>query len=109
MLLTDFIVLHPHFFRFEYVLGLDESAVEHHRQIYGSNFIPPKSSKKFIIFLWEAIQDTTLIVLLVAAVISLGLSFYKPPEDSSVALGTVDRGGARYSRIRLISCWKNLS
>ena len=28
---------------------------------------------------WEALQDVTLIILQVAAVVSLGLSFYKPP------------------------------
>lgn len=30
---------------------------------------------------WEALQDVTLIILIVAALISLGLSFYHPPED----------------------------
>jgi len=29
---------------------------------------------------WEALQDVTLIILEVAAIISLGLSFYKPPD-----------------------------
>ena len=29
---------------------------------------------------WEAMQDTTLIILMIAAVISLALSFYDPPE-----------------------------
>ena len=31
--------------------------------------------------MWEAVQDTTLIILLICAVISLGLSFYHPPEE----------------------------
>lgn len=30
--------------------------------------------------MWEALQDVTLIILEVAAIISLGLSFYKPPD-----------------------------
>lgn len=30
--------------------------------------------------MWEALQDVTLIILEVAAMISLGLSFYRPPD-----------------------------
>jgi len=47
--------------------------------VFGSNVIPPKPPKTFLRLCWEAVQDTTLIILIVAAVISLGLSFYKPP------------------------------
>jgi len=32
---------------------------------------------------WEALQDVTLIILEIAAVISLALSFYQAPEGSS--------------------------
>lgn len=31
--------------------------------------------------MWEALQDVTLIILEVAAIISLALAFYQPPED----------------------------
>lgn len=31
--------------------------------------------------MWEALQDITLIILEVAAIVSLGLSFYQPPQD----------------------------
>ncbi len=34
---------------------------------------------------WEALQDVTLIILIVAAIISLGLSFYHPPEEEGHA------------------------
>jgi Ca2+ transporting ATPase len=37
--------------------------------------------------MWEALQDITLIILIVAAVISLGLSFYHPPEDDELGVG----------------------
>ncbi|KAK4321934.1 hypothetical protein Pmani_007286 [Petrolisthes manimaculis] len=55
--------------------------LEHRRQTFGSNVIPPKPPKTFLMLMWEALQDVTLIILQVAAVVSLGLSFYKPPED----------------------------
>uniref|UniRef100_A0A672NNZ8 Calcium-transporting ATPase n=1 Tax=Sinocyclocheilus grahami TaxID=75366 RepID=A0A672NNZ8_SINGR len=47
---------------------------------FGKNFIPPKKSKTFLQLVWEALQDVTLIILEVAAILSLGLSFYKPPD-----------------------------
>ena len=37
---------------------------------------------------WEALQDVTLIILIVAAIISLGLSFYHPPEEEGGHAGT---------------------
>ena len=50
-------------------------------ETYGSNVIPPKPPKTFLELVWEALQDVPLIILIVAALISLGLSFYKPPDD----------------------------
>lgn len=49
--------------------------------VFGSNVIPPKPPKPFWRLVWEALQDATLTVLLVAAVVSLGLSFYPIPPD----------------------------
>lgn len=43
--------------------------------------IPPKPPKTFLELVWEALQDVTLIILEVAAIISLALAFYQPPED----------------------------
>jgi Ca2+ transporting ATPase len=43
---------------------------------FGLNEIPPKAPKSFLFLMWEALQDTTLIILIVSAVISLALSFY---------------------------------
>lgn len=54
--------------------------IEKRKTIFGQNFIPPKKPKTFLQLVWEALQDVTLIILEVAAVVSLGLSFYKPPE-----------------------------
>lgn len=67
------------------VPGLPGSPVDlaDRRRIFGSNVIPPKPAKSFLRLVWEAIQDVTLIILLVAALISLGLSFYKPPKSTS--------------------------
>lgn len=53
------------------------------KEIYGKNLIPPKKPKTFLQLVWEALQDVTLIILEIAALISLGLSFYHPPGESN--------------------------
>jgi len=55
--------------------------LEHRVKEFGANEIPPKPPKSFFQLVWEAVQDVTLIILLVAAVISLGLSFYQPSSS----------------------------
>ncbi|XP_066553941.1 plasma membrane calcium-transporting ATPase 2 isoform X7 [Amia ocellicauda] len=62
------------------------------KEVYGQNFIPPKKPKTFLQLVWEALQDVTLIILEIAAIISLGLSFYKPPGEGIEACGTVAAG-----------------
>ncbi|CAN9511990.1 unnamed protein product [Ophioblennius macclurei] len=59
---------------------------------FGKNFIPPKKAKTFLQLVWEALQDVTLIILEIAAIISLGLSFYHPPGGDSEACGQVAGG-----------------
>lgn len=63
--------------------GLSGSAADsqHRRDTFGSNLIPPKPPKTFLQLVWEALQDVTLIILEVAALVSLGLSFYHPADD----------------------------
>ncbi|KAM6468167.1 plasma membrane calcium-transporting ATPase 2 isoform 4-T4 [Liasis olivaceus] len=62
------------------------------RLIFGQNFIPPKKPKTFIQLVWEALQDVTLIILEIAAIISLGLSFYHPPGEGNEACATATGG-----------------
>uniref|UniRef100_A0A0K0EKG1 Calcium-transporting ATPase n=1 Tax=Strongyloides stercoralis TaxID=6248 RepID=A0A0K0EKG1_STRER len=61
----------------------DPNEIERRRKIYGKNEIPPVPSKSFWRLVWEALQDITLIILLASAVISLVLSFWKPPHEAS--------------------------
>uniref|UniRef100_A0A1I8P3E0 Calcium-transporting ATPase n=1 Tax=Stomoxys calcitrans TaxID=35570 RepID=A0A1I8P3E0_STOCA len=58
----------------------------HRRETFGSNTIPPKPPKTFLTLVWEALQDVTLIILEVAALVSLGLSFYQPTDDDAPML-----------------------
>ncbi|XP_046405440.1 plasma membrane calcium-transporting ATPase 2 isoform X5 [Ischnura elegans] len=67
--------------------GLSGNAVdiEHRRETFGSNVIPPKPPKTFLQLVWEALQDVTLIILEIAALVSLGLSFYQPADEEQEA------------------------
>ncbi|MEE6480315.1 hypothetical protein FKM82_012530 [Ascaphus truei] len=66
--------------------------LERRQEVFGKNLIPPKKPKTFLQLVWEALQDVTLIILEIAAIISLGLSFYRPPggQDNTC----VEAGGA---------------
>ncbi|KAI4897153.1 hypothetical protein NFI96_015203 [Prochilodus magdalenae] len=64
-------------------LSDDPTDLEKRWQVFGQNFIPPKKPKTFLQLVWEALQDVTLIILEIAAIISLGLSFYQPPGGDS--------------------------
>ncbi|XP_063706569.1 plasma membrane calcium-transporting ATPase 2 isoform X3 [Culicoides brevitarsis] len=59
--------------------------MEHRADTFGSNVIPPKPPKTFMQLVWEALQDVTLIILEVAALVSLGLSFYSPADEEGPA------------------------
>uniref|UniRef100_A0A3P8XCD5 Calcium-transporting ATPase n=1 Tax=Esox lucius TaxID=8010 RepID=A0A3P8XCD5_ESOLU len=71
--------------------------LEKRHAAFGKNFIPPKQPKSFLALVWEALQDVTLIILEIAAIISLGLSFYHPPGgDSDSMKGRIrDEGEAQ--------------
>ncbi|XP_031422337.1 plasma membrane calcium-transporting ATPase 3 isoform X2 [Clupea harengus] len=74
--------------------GLSDNAadLEKRKEVFGQNFIPPKQAKSFLELVWEALQDVTLIILEIAALVSLGLSFYQPPGDDTEACGNVAAG-----------------
>nr|XP_012419202.1 PREDICTED: plasma membrane calcium-transporting ATPase 4 isoform X2 [Odobenus rosmarus divergens] len=61
--------------------------LEKRKQVFGQNFIPPKKPKTFLELVWEALQDVTLIILEIAAIISLVLSFYRPPGEENKQCG----------------------
>ncbi|XP_066113868.1 plasma membrane calcium-transporting ATPase 1 isoform X2 [Saccopteryx bilineata] len=66
--------------------------IERREAVFGKNFIPPKKPKTFLQLVWEALQDVTLIILEIAAIVSLGLSFYRPPEGHNALCGDVSVG-----------------
>jgi Ca2+ transporting ATPase len=66
---------------------------------FGRNEIPPKRAKTIFELAFEAVQDTTLIMLIVCSIISIGLSFYHPPEeqlDEEIVTESKDMGNLEW-------------
>uniref|UniRef100_UPI0037E724A6 plasma membrane calcium-transporting ATPase 2 isoform X6 n=1 Tax=Semicossyphus pulcher TaxID=241346 RepID=UPI0037E724A6 len=80
-------------------LAGSQTDLDKRKELYGKNLIPPKKPKTFLQLVWEALQDVTLIILEIAALISLGLSFYHPPgekgggESCGAAAGGIEDEG----------------
>ncbi|RVW31852.1 Calcium-transporting ATPase 10, plasma membrane-type [Vitis vinifera] len=51
----------------------DDASLSKRRNMFGPNTYPQKKGRSFLMFLWEAWQDLTLIILIVAAAASLAL------------------------------------
>ncbi|GAB4821345.1 hypothetical protein N2152v2_008391 [Parachlorella kessleri] len=54
-------------------LDSDEAALDARRRLYGSNLLKAPQEATFLELVWEALQDFTIIILLVAGAASLGL------------------------------------
>ena len=54
--------------------------LENRKLVFGCNYIPPKPPKTFLQFLVDAFKDTILIILAIAAVVSLLLGIFAPEE-----------------------------
>lgn len=81
---TTFHVFSPKYYNDNLLfIGLSGSSadLEHRKETFGSNTIPPKPPKTFMQLVWEALQDVTLIILEIAALVSLVLSLYKPADE----------------------------
>jgi Ca2+ transporting ATPase len=59
----------------------DKEILEKRILDYGKNVIPPKKPKSIFALAFEAVKDTTLLMLIVCAIISIGLSFYHPDDE----------------------------
>lgn len=64
-------------------LPRNEDDLKMRRERFGVNKIPMKRPRTFLLLVWDSLKDVILIILIISALISLGLSFYKPEEDIS--------------------------
>ncbi|XP_031563488.1 plasma membrane calcium-transporting ATPase 4-like isoform X2 [Actinia tenebrosa] len=61
------------------ITGFPED-IDHRKRTFGSNVIPAKPPKTFLEFLVDAFKDTILIILMIAAVVSLLLGIFAPED-----------------------------
>ncbi|KAK6796106.1 hypothetical protein RDI58_009561 [Solanum bulbocastanum] len=57
----------------------DDVELSKRKNVFGANSYPMKKGRSYLRFLWEAWQDLTLIILIVAAVLSLALGIHTKP------------------------------
>ena len=79
------------------VKGLSNEAVLKMREKYGKNEFPEAPLKAYYELLFEAFQDTTLLILLVAATVSLIVGFYEDAKKGWI------EGVAIYIAVILVS------
>ncbi|KAJ4748347.1 Calcium-transporting ATPase [Rhynchospora pubera] len=71
----------------------DDADLVSRRNAFGSNTYPHKKGKCFWVFLWEACQDLTLIILMVAAALSLALGI----KTEGIKEGWYDGGSIAFA------------
>ncbi|KAG7582787.1 Cation-transporting P-type ATPase N-terminal [Arabidopsis suecica] len=76
----------------------DEKEVIDRKNAFGSNTYPKKKGKNFFMFLWEAWQDLTLIILIIAAVTSLALGI----KTEGLKEGWLDGGSIAFAVLLVI-------
>ncbi|XP_059459519.1 calcium-transporting ATPase 10, plasma membrane-type-like [Corylus avellana] len=76
----------------------DDTDLVKRRNAFGSNVYPRKKGRTFWMFLWEAWQDLTLIILMVAAVASLALGI----KTEGIKEGWYDGGSIAFAVILVI-------
>ncbi|KAG5538097.1 hypothetical protein RHGRI_025250 [Rhododendron griersonianum] len=76
----------------------DDSELANRRNAFGSNTYPVKKGRTFLRFLWEAWQDLTLIILMIAAIASLALGI----KTEGLEEGWYDGGSIAFAVLLVI-------
>ncbi|RWR91485.1 calcium-transporting ATPase 10, plasma membrane-type [Cinnamomum micranthum f. kanehirae] len=76
----------------------EDSELVHRRSVFGANNYPRKKGRSFWVFLWESWQDLTLIILMVAAAVSLALGM----KTEGVKEGWYDGGSIAFAVLLVI-------
>ncbi|XP_057426932.1 calcium-transporting ATPase 4, plasma membrane-type-like [Lotus japonicus] len=53
--------------------GVSQHSINSRQEVYGVNRYTEKPSKNFLMFVWDALHDVTLIILIVCAIVSIGI------------------------------------
>ncbi|GAU38010.1 hypothetical protein TSUD_205500 [Trifolium subterraneum] len=77
----------------------DEANLVIRRNAFGSNNYPRKKGRSFLMFIWDACKDLTLIILMVAAVASLALGI----KSEGIKEGWYDGGSIAFAVFLVIA------
>jgi len=69
--------------------GLSQSKVTTRKDEYGVNEIPEPESTTWFELFWESFEDQTVIILLVAAAVSLAIGCYHNPTEGWIEGSTI--------------------
>ena len=72
-------------------LSNKQETLDEQKKVYGDNTLPEPVSHTLLEFVWEALQDKTLIVLMVAAATEIVIGIYKM-VSSNDTLALIDGG-----------------
>ncbi|XP_073314685.1 calcium-transporting ATPase 1-like [Primulina huaijiensis] len=72
-------------------ISISDESLDHRREVYGINKFTESPAKGFWLFVWEALQDTTLMILAFCALVSLvvGIATEGWPRGAHDGLGIV--------------------
>ncbi|KAF5748646.1 Autoinhibited Ca(2+)-ATPase 10 isoform 1 [Tripterygium wilfordii] len=76
----------------------DDTDLQKRKIVFGSNTYPRKKGKNFLTFVWEACQDLTLIILMIAAAASLGLGI----KTEGIKEGWYDGGSIAFAVLLVV-------
>ena len=60
--------------------GLTPAQVDKNRQIFGTNAMPASPTTSYLMLLINALSDTTLIILMIAAAVSFAIGYWEDPK-----------------------------
>ncbi|OTF75685.1 hypothetical protein BLA29_000455 [Euroglyphus maynei] len=94
------------------ILGLDgtDDDIKLRKQVFGSNKLIAITSKSFLSLVLEALQEKTMIMLEICALVSLALSFYHPSNESSddQNLYSEEKNKDRYGYVESVAIWLSI-
>ncbi|KAH9025496.1 calcium-translocating P-type ATPase [Lactarius pseudohatsudake] len=61
----------------KYPKGAYDATIGDRQRVYGQNILPQRLSKSLLLLMWLALQDRVIVLLLIAAVVSLALGLFQ--------------------------------
>ena len=67
--------------------GIDSNTVKQRQEAFGKNVLPKKTLRSLLSFIWESLEDVTLLILIGSAAFSIGFGLTVAEDQSEVIQG----------------------